>query len=158
MSVGIMFLEQLYPWREQELQAALDQHPSEEEIVWVQEEPANMGAYTYVMPKLRPMLGNRALRSVRRHASASPLHQGEDPHQSRPRVKNEAGAPEGSRSEQGQNYAVTFRRITPTTAKSPVPKSARDSGSGVAVVLSEKVTLFPPLVGPPCVVRSNVPV
>jgi 2-oxoglutarate dehydrogenase E1 component len=72
MSVGIIFLEQLYPWPEQELQAALDQHPSAEEIVWVQEEPANMGAFTYVMPKLRRMAGNRALRSVKRHASASP--------------------------------------------------------------------------------------
>jgi 2-oxoglutarate dehydrogenase E1 component len=68
MSVGIIFLEQLYPWPEQELQAALDQHPSAEEIVWVQEEPANMGAFTYVMPKLRRMGGNRGLRSVKRHA------------------------------------------------------------------------------------------
>jgi len=72
MSVGIIFLEQLYPCPEAELQAALDQHPSAEEIVWVQEEPANMGAFTYVMPKLRRMAGNRALRSVKRHASASP--------------------------------------------------------------------------------------
>jgi 2-oxoglutarate dehydrogenase E1 component len=72
MSVGIIFLEQLYPWPEAELQAALDQHPSAEEIVWVQEEPANMGAFTYVMPKLRRMAGNRGLRSVKRHASASP--------------------------------------------------------------------------------------
>ncbi len=72
MSVGIIFVEQLYPWPEAELQAALDQHPSAEEIVWVQEEPANMGPFTYVMPKLRRMAGNRALRSVKRHASASP--------------------------------------------------------------------------------------
>src|SRR5271170_7229710 len=72
MSVGIIFIEQLYPWPEAELQAALDQHPDAQEIVWVQEEPANMGAFTYVMPKLRRMAGNRALRSVKRHASASP--------------------------------------------------------------------------------------
>jgi len=72
MSVGIIFLEQLYPCPEAELQAALDQHPSAEEIVWVQEEPANMGPFTYVMPKLRRMAGNRAVRSVKRHASASP--------------------------------------------------------------------------------------
>jgi 2-oxoglutarate dehydrogenase E1 component len=72
MSVGIIFLEQLYPWPEAELQAALDQHPTAEEIVWVQEEPANMGPFTYVMPKLRRMAGNRAVRSVKRHASASP--------------------------------------------------------------------------------------
>ena len=44
MGVGIIFVEQIYPWPEDELQAALDQHPDAEEIVWVQEEPANMGA------------------------------------------------------------------------------------------------------------------
>jgi 2-oxoglutarate dehydrogenase E1 component len=72
MSVGIIFLEQLYPWPEAELQAALDQHPSAEEVIWVQEEPANMGAYTYVMPELRRMAGDRAVLSVKRHASATP--------------------------------------------------------------------------------------
>jgi 2-oxoglutarate dehydrogenase E1 component len=72
MSVGIIFIEQLYPWPEVELQAALDQHPSAEEIIWVQEEPANMGAYGYVMPELRRMAGDRAVLSVKRHASATP--------------------------------------------------------------------------------------
>jgi len=72
MSVGIIFLEQMYPWPEAELQAALDQHPSAQDILWVQEEPANMGAYTYVMPLLRRMSGDRVVRSVKRHASATP--------------------------------------------------------------------------------------
>ncbi|MDP9050576.1 MAG: 2-oxoglutarate dehydrogenase E1 component, partial [Acidobacteriota bacterium] len=47
-SVGIIFLEQMYPWPEEEMQAALDQHPEATEIVWVQEEPANMGALFHV--------------------------------------------------------------------------------------------------------------
>ena len=72
MGVGIVFLEQLYPWPESELQAALDEHPEAEEIVWVQEEPANMGAFSYVMPELRRMAGDRAVLSVKRSASASP--------------------------------------------------------------------------------------
>jgi 2-oxoglutarate dehydrogenase E1 component len=72
MSVGIIFIEQLYPWPEAELQAALDQHPGAEEVIWVQEEPANMGAYSYVMPELRRMVGDRAMLSVKRHASATP--------------------------------------------------------------------------------------
>jgi 2-oxoglutarate dehydrogenase E1 component len=71
-TVGIIFIEQLYPWPEEELQAALDQHPEAEEVVWVQEEPANMGAYSYVMPELRRMAGDRAVLSVKRHASATP--------------------------------------------------------------------------------------
>ncbi len=72
MSVGIIFLEQMYPWPEEELQAALDQHPGAQEIVWVQEEPANMGALFYVMPELRRMVGDRAVLSVKRSASATP--------------------------------------------------------------------------------------
>ncbi len=71
-SVGIIFLEQLYPWPEQEMQAALDQHPDAQEVVWVQEEPANMGALFYAMPHLKRMVGDRALTSVKRSASASP--------------------------------------------------------------------------------------
>jgi 2-oxoglutarate dehydrogenase E1 component len=71
-SVGIIFIEQLYPWPEAELQAALDQHPEAQEIVWVQEEPANMGAFSYVMPELRRLAGDRTVLSVKRSANASP--------------------------------------------------------------------------------------
>ena len=72
MGVGIIFLEQMFPWPEEELQAALDQHPDAQEIVWVQEEPANMGAFSYVIPELRRMAGHRPVLSVKRTASASP--------------------------------------------------------------------------------------
>jgi 2-oxoglutarate dehydrogenase E1 component len=72
MGVGIIFVEQLYPWPEEELQAALDQHSGAQEVVWVQEEPANMGAFSYVMPNLRRMAGDRAVLSVKRSASATP--------------------------------------------------------------------------------------
>jgi 2-oxoglutarate dehydrogenase E1 component len=71
-SVGIIFLEQMYPWPEDEMQAALDQHPEATEIVWVQEEPANMGALFHVLSHLRRMAGDRAVISVKRSASASP--------------------------------------------------------------------------------------
>ena len=71
VSVGIVFLEQLYPWPEAEMQAALDQHPKAE-VVWVQEEPANMGARSFVMPHLRRMARDRVVINVTRSASASP--------------------------------------------------------------------------------------
>ena len=54
------------------MKAALDEHPEAAEIVWVQEEPANMGAFSYVMPLLKRVVGDRALLSVKRTASASP--------------------------------------------------------------------------------------
>ncbi len=72
MTVGIIFVEQLYPWPEAELQAALDQHPGAQEIIWVQEEPANMGAFSYVMPQLRRLARDRSVLSVKRRANASP--------------------------------------------------------------------------------------
>ena len=71
MGVGIVFIDQLFPWPEKEMQEALDMHPGAE-VVWVQEEPANMGAMFYVMPQLRRMARNRVVVSVKRHESASP--------------------------------------------------------------------------------------
>ncbi|MGA3210235.1 MAG: 2-oxoglutarate dehydrogenase E1 component [Terriglobales bacterium] len=69
---AIIFLEQLYPFPEAELAAALQQHPQAREIVWVQEEPANMGAMWHVLPRLRRLAGSVSVRSVKRKASASP--------------------------------------------------------------------------------------
>ncbi len=67
---AILFVDELYPFPEAELTAAIAQHPNAHEIVWVQEEPANMGALNYVMPRLRKLAGNRAVLSVKRTASA----------------------------------------------------------------------------------------
>jgi 2-oxoglutarate dehydrogenase E1 component len=69
---AIIFLEQMYPFPEEELTLAIDQHQSARDIVWVQEEPANMGAMSYVMPRLRRVAGDRPVLSVKRSASASP--------------------------------------------------------------------------------------
>ena len=71
-STAIVFLEQLYPFPEAELAAALEQHSSARDIVWVQEEPANMGALFYMLPRLRRIAGGRPVLSVKRSASASP--------------------------------------------------------------------------------------
>ncbi len=71
-SVGIIFLEQMYPWPEEQIQAALNMHPGASEVVWVQEEPANMGALSFVMPHLRRIAADRAVLSVKRSAVASP--------------------------------------------------------------------------------------
>jgi len=71
-NVAIVFLEQLYPWPEAEMQAALDQHPNAKEVVWVQEEPSNMGARFHVLPHLRRMARGRAVLAVKRASSSSP--------------------------------------------------------------------------------------
>jgi 2-oxoglutarate dehydrogenase E1 component len=69
---GIIFVEQLYPWPEEELASAIAAHPEAHEVVWVQEEPANMGAHSFVMPRLRRLAQGRSVLSVKRSAAASP--------------------------------------------------------------------------------------
>jgi 2-oxoglutarate dehydrogenase E1 component len=69
---AIFALEQLYPFPERELIAALKQYQAVREVVWVQEEPANMGALFFVMPRLRRLAKPRAVRSVKLSASPSP--------------------------------------------------------------------------------------
>ncbi|MGZ4816778.1 MAG: 2-oxoglutarate dehydrogenase E1 component [Terriglobales bacterium] len=69
---AVVFMEQLYPFPEAEVRAALDAHPNAEEIVWVQEEPANMGALTFMVPRLKRIAKDRPVLTVKRSASASP--------------------------------------------------------------------------------------
>jgi len=69
---AIVSLEQLYPFPENELVAEVNRHSAAREIVWVQEEPANMGALFYVMPRFRRIFRNRPVRSIKRSASPSP--------------------------------------------------------------------------------------
>jgi 2-oxoglutarate dehydrogenase E1 component len=69
---AIVFLEQLYPFPEKELAAELARHPQARELVWVQEEPANMGALFFVLPRIERVAGHPRVRSVKRSASGSP--------------------------------------------------------------------------------------
>ena len=73
-STAIFFLDQLYPFPRTEILAAIEAHPQAREIVWVQEEPANMGALFYVLPRLERLAQTKDIqvRSVKRSASASP--------------------------------------------------------------------------------------
>ena len=71
-STAIVFVEQLYPFPEAELSAEMDRHKNAREFFWVQEEPANMGALAFVLPRLERLARGRAVLSVKRSASASP--------------------------------------------------------------------------------------
>jgi 2-oxoglutarate dehydrogenase E1 component len=70
--IAITFVEQMYPFPEADLTAELQRHPNAREIVWVQEEPANMGALNYMLPRLRRLAGDKHVLSVKRSASPSP--------------------------------------------------------------------------------------
>lgn len=47
-NVALIRIEQLYPWPEAELTQLLKRYPKVKEIIWAQEEPRNMGAWTHV--------------------------------------------------------------------------------------------------------------
>ena len=68
---AIVSLEQLYPFPESEMQEVLGRYTNATEFIWVQEEPANMGALWYVTPKLKRIVGSR-MRSIKRAANATP--------------------------------------------------------------------------------------
>jgi 2-oxoglutarate dehydrogenase E1 component len=69
--VAVVRVEQLYPLPAAEIMAELDRYP-QAELVWVQEEPANQGAWPYVALNLPEHLGGRGLARRSRKASASP--------------------------------------------------------------------------------------
>ncbi|MEO5800094.1 MAG: multifunctional oxoglutarate decarboxylase/oxoglutarate dehydrogenase thiamine pyrophosphate-binding subunit/dihydrolipoyllysine-residue succinyltransferase subunit, partial [Gemmatimonadales bacterium] len=65
-------VEQLYPFADEELKALLAQYPALTEVTWVQEEPQNMGAWSFIAPRLTAILpAGVALRYVGRPARAS---------------------------------------------------------------------------------------
>jgi 2-oxoglutarate dehydrogenase E1 component len=68
---AIVLLEQIYPFPENELRAVLGRYKNVHEFLWVQEEPANMGALSFVTPHLQRIVGAR-LRSIKRAANATP--------------------------------------------------------------------------------------
>lgn len=66
-------LEQLYPLPVDQLQTMLARYPSLREVVWAQEEPANMGAWSWLRPRLGELLPDGvSLRYAGRPERASP--------------------------------------------------------------------------------------
>jgi 2-oxoglutarate dehydrogenase E1 component len=71
-NVAIVRVEELAPWP-REIGDLVDQYPNVDEVVWVQEEPKNMGAWTYVQPRLRASIGTlTTLRYIGRPERSSP--------------------------------------------------------------------------------------
>jgi len=71
-STAIVFLEQMYPFPEQEVIAEFDRHGKHADIVWVQEEPANQGAMFNMLPRLKRIAGERPVLTVKRSSGPSP--------------------------------------------------------------------------------------
>ncbi|MGH3389551.1 MAG: multifunctional oxoglutarate decarboxylase/oxoglutarate dehydrogenase thiamine pyrophosphate-binding subunit/dihydrolipoyllysine-residue succinyltransferase subunit, partial [Actinomadura sp.] len=69
---AIVRVERLYPVPFDEIKAELAKYPSDAEIVWVQDEPKNMGAWPFMALALPTQLEGRSLTRMSRSASSSP--------------------------------------------------------------------------------------
>ena len=58
-SVALVRIEQLYPFPVEDLRPILERYTNADEIVWVQEEPENMGAWEFVRPLLTELIDGR---------------------------------------------------------------------------------------------------
>ncbi|HMB95494.1 MAG TPA: 2-oxoglutarate dehydrogenase E1 component, partial [Tepidisphaeraceae bacterium] len=82
--LAIIRVEQLYPFPDKELKAAFDRYLRAQEVVWVQEESKNRGAWTFMSPRLMELLPDHVVQYVGRDESASPatgsfkMHQAEE--------------------------------------------------------------------------------
>jgi 2-oxoglutarate dehydrogenase E1 component len=70
--VAILRVEQLYPVPSEPLRAILEAYEAADEIVWVQEEPENMGGWEFIRPHLVEAAAGRPVRFIARPRSASP--------------------------------------------------------------------------------------
>jgi 2-oxoglutarate dehydrogenase E1 component len=71
--VAVLRVEQLYPWPFDLIAELLTAYPNASEIVWLQEEPENMGPWNFVKGRLYEALGDRfTIRRISRFESGSP--------------------------------------------------------------------------------------
>lgn len=71
--LAVVRVEELYPWPHDEVSRIVDLYPNVVEVVWAQEEPKNMGAWSFAAPRLRASAGNALIiRYVGRPERASP--------------------------------------------------------------------------------------
>jgi 2-oxoglutarate dehydrogenase E1 component len=72
-NVAIVRVEQLYPFPKKTLAEVIKGYPALREVVWLQEEPENMGAWEFMRPRLDDLLnGSCSLRYIGRARNSSP--------------------------------------------------------------------------------------
>jgi 2-oxoglutarate dehydrogenase E1 component len=70
--VAVVRVEQLYPWPAEEIERVLSNYAQLAEVVWLQEEPENMGAWPFVHLQMHDRLRHLKVSHVARAESASP--------------------------------------------------------------------------------------
>jgi len=109
-AVAVVRLEQLAPFQQTALRSMIERYPNLREIVWVQEEPRNMGAWSFVEPRLRDLLAR-----LERHL---PVHY--------------VGRPERASPAEGsaQHHAVEQARIVAEAFADATVVSEASAGNG----------------------------
>ena len=108
-SVAVARVEMLAPFQKGALREVISSYPNLKEIVWVQEEPRNMGAWTYMGYRLRDLVEDRIpVRYVGRPEQASPAEGYAEKHK-----ENQAGI-----------VAAAFSDVLPADS---VEQSSQDS-------------------------------
>ena len=69
---AVVRVEQLYPWPQAQLEAAVARYGGADEVVWAQEEPANMGPWEFVRDRLGAVAGGRGVSLVARPPQVLP--------------------------------------------------------------------------------------
>jgi 2-oxoglutarate dehydrogenase E1 component len=85
-AVAVVRVEQLYPFPAEDVAAVMAGYPDLQEILWVQEEPQNMGAWTFVRSELEALAGDLPVRYAGRPRSASPSEGSSALHQIHQRI------------------------------------------------------------------------
>jgi 2-oxoglutarate dehydrogenase E1 component len=118
--VAIARVEQLAPFQNTALRDVIARYPALTEVIWLQEEPKNMGAWTYMEPRLRELFGDLPLTYIGRPERASPAEGYADLHQ----------------REQARIVSAAFADA-PAARKANGRASARSAKSAVAAVNGE---------------------
>lgn len=71
-NLHIIRVEQLYPFPSEKISAIVSRYPNAKELVWVQEEPKNMGSWSFADPYIREIAGEKKVSYIGRIHRSSP--------------------------------------------------------------------------------------
>jgi len=112
--VAVVRVEQLYPFSEPQLSAALKDYPAGTPVCWVQEEPENMGAWSFLQVRFgERLLGRHPFEGISRPASASPA----------------TGSGKSHRLEQAELIAKALGKVSSDARHADTPAAADSSKS-----------------------------
>jgi 2-oxoglutarate dehydrogenase E1 component len=70
--IAVIRIEQIYPFHHNKFSEILKEYPNAQEFIWLQEEPKNMGAWTYICHELAEHIPFQNIKYVGRKAAAAP--------------------------------------------------------------------------------------